>query len=100
MEADYSWLAMSPTSTERRTYEMPEMKRIELEQLCSRLHASDCGAVILTFRRAIDDQQPINAELVPTMLRSVISTVRYPDISLTYVNNGDILLQVDVMYLC
>jgi len=24
------------------------MKRIELEQMCSRLHPSDCGAVILS----------------------------------------------------
>ena len=78
MEADYSWLAMSPTSSDpRRPYEMPEMRRIELEQLCSRLHPSDCGAVILSFRRAVDDQQPTSAEMVPTMLRSVICTVRH-----------------------
>jgi len=30
MEADYSWLAMTPTTNDRRAYEMPEMKRIEL----------------------------------------------------------------------
>ena len=47
-EADYSWLAMTPTTNDRRAYEMPEMKRIELEQMCSRLHPSDCGAVILS----------------------------------------------------
>ena len=29
-EADYSWLAMTPTTNDRRAYEMPEMKRIEL----------------------------------------------------------------------
>jgi len=59
LEADYSWLAMTSTSNERRLYEIPEMKRIELEQLCSRLHPSDCGAVILSFRRAVDEQQLI-----------------------------------------
>jgi len=51
------------------------MKRIELEQMCSRLHPSDCGAVILSFRRAIDDQQPTSAELVPSILRAVICSV-------------------------
>jgi len=76
MEADYSWLAKTSSTPERHTYEMPEMKRIELEQLCSRLHPSDCGAVILSFRRAIDDQQPTSAELIPPILRSIVCTVR------------------------
>ena len=75
VEADYSWLAMTSSTTERHTYEMPEMKRIELEQLCSRLHPSDCGTVILSFRRAIDDQQPSSAELIPNILRSVVCAV-------------------------
>ena len=77
MEADYSWLALSSPSHERRVYEIPEMKRIELEQLCSRLHPSDCGTVILSFRRAVDDQQPTSAELIPAILRSVVCTVTY-----------------------
>ena len=77
MEADYSWLAMTASSNERRTYELPEMKRIELEQLCSRLHSSDCGTVILTFRREVDDQQLSSPELIPPILRSVVCTVRY-----------------------
>ena len=75
MEADYSWLALTSSSNDRRTYEMPEMKRIELEQLCSRLHPSDCGGVILSFRRAVDNEQPTNAELVPPILRSVVCEV-------------------------
>jgi len=88
MEADYSWLAMTSSANERRTYEMPEMKRIELEQLCSRLHPSDCGAVILSFRRAIDDQQLSNAELIPQLLRSVVCAVRHTHFLTTVTNQS------------
>jgi len=71
---DYSWLATSDSPV-RRPYQLPEMKRIELEQMCERVSPSDCGRVLLTFRQLIADQKALKADEIPQLLRATISQV-------------------------
>jgi hypothetical protein len=77
---DYSWLA-SNDSPVRRPYELPEMKRIELEQMCGRICPSDCGRVLITFRQLIADQETPKAEEIPQLLRATVSQVGTLDAS-------------------
>lgn len=72
---DYTWLA-SNDSPVRRQYEIPEMKRIELEQMCGHVCPTECGRVLLAFRQLVADQQTLTPEEIPQLLRTTIGQVR------------------------
>ena len=43
---DYSWLVSSP----KKCYEIPQLERLELEELCYHVKPSECGRIITAFR--------------------------------------------------
>ncbi|XP_010893422.2 protein RD3 [Esox lucius] len=64
---DYSWLANTP----RSTYDLAVGERMGLEDLCSKVHPSYCGAVILRFRQVVTENEPEVQEVSP-LFRTVI----------------------------
>lgn len=66
---DYSWLV----TKKPEFYKISEQERLELEELCRRVTASECGAVIRSFREAIVGED--RASEMPEILRSVIHQV-------------------------
>ncbi|KAK1796194.1 hypothetical protein P4O66_009266 [Electrophorus voltai] len=51
---DYSWLMSTP----RSSYDISPGERLGLEDLCSRVHPSYCGAVIIRFRQVLMENEP------------------------------------------
>ncbi|GFR71952.1 retinal degeneration 3 [Elysia marginata] len=47
---DYSWLIESPA---RPSYEVPQIERLELEELCYQIEGTECTRVIALFRQAL-----------------------------------------------
>ena len=69
---DYSWLVNRPKTPKR--YELPQMERLELEELCSRIRATECTMVISLFREGLlrkPDIQDIS-RIFRTIIRQVI----------------------------
>lgn len=66
---DYSWLV----TAKPKFYKISERERLELEELCQRVTASECSAVIRSFREAIVGED--RASQMPVILRSVIHQV-------------------------
>ena len=57
---DYSWLVTSPARS--RVTTLPEMERLELESLCSRVTPEESGRVMRAFRQALL-REPSAAEM-------------------------------------
>ncbi|PVD24339.1 hypothetical protein C0Q70_14820 [Pomacea canaliculata] len=53
--ADYSWLI----SYTPKSYEMPQMERLELESLCYKVTPEECGKIISQFRSAMTGEPAI-----------------------------------------
>ncbi|KAJ8008770.1 hypothetical protein DPEC_G00081870 [Dallia pectoralis] len=64
---DYSWLVNTP----RSTYDLPLGERMGLENLCSKVHTSYCGAVILRFRQVVMENEP-EVQEVSSLFRTVL----------------------------
>ncbi|KAL0967127.1 hypothetical protein UPYG_G00248120, partial [Umbra pygmaea] len=64
---DYSWLANTP----RNTYDLSIGERMGLEDLCSKVHPSYCGAVILRFRQAVMENEP-EVQEVASLFRTIV----------------------------
>ncbi|XP_021455757.2 protein RD3 [Oncorhynchus mykiss] len=64
---DYTWLVNTP----RNTYNVSTGERLGLEDLCSKVHPSYCGTVILRFRQVVTENEPEKQE-VSALFRSVI----------------------------
>ncbi|KAK6295004.1 hypothetical protein J4Q44_G00342300 [Coregonus suidteri] len=64
---DYSWLVNTP----RNTYDVLPGERLGLEDLCSKVHPSYCGAVILRFRQVVTENEPELQE-VSALFRTVV----------------------------
>ncbi|XP_006625975.1 protein RD3 [Lepisosteus oculatus] len=64
---DYSWLVSSP----KNSYDITPGERLELEDVCSKIHPSFCGAVILRFRQLVTEYEPEVHE-VSQLFRSVL----------------------------
>ncbi|KAM8947855.1 protein RD3 [Pelodytes ibericus] len=64
---DYSWLVSYP----KHGYEVSLVERLELEEMCSKIHPSYCGPVILRFRQLIGEYEP-DVQEVPRLFRSVL----------------------------
>ena len=66
---DYGWLCM----TREKPFEMAQLERLELEELCKKIKPDECGRVILMFRDALVREPEVHE--VPRILRAVICQV-------------------------
>ena len=66
---DYSWLA----TPKEKPYEMPQLDRLELEDLCMKVKPDECGRVIIAFRETLT-REPEQHE-IPRNLRACIHQV-------------------------
>ncbi|XP_053304512.1 protein RD3-like [Spea bombifrons] len=64
---DYTWLASFP----RQGFELSPGDELELRDICSKISPSQCGPVILRFRRLMLEFEPEGAE-IPRLFRSVL----------------------------
>ncbi|XP_004700196.1 protein RD3 [Echinops telfairi] len=67
---DYSWLASVP----RLTYDLSPGERLQLEDVCAKIHPSYCGPAILRFRQLVAEQEP-EVQEVAKLFRSVLQEV-------------------------
>lgn len=63
---DYSWLV----TVKPKPYEIPEIERLELDELCNRITPAECSKIIRSFRDAIVRDR--KAQEMPRILRAVI----------------------------
>lgn len=66
-QADYSWLISTPP----KSYQIPHMERLTLEQLASKVRPEDSGNVISEFRDIVEGI-PRDVEELPKIMRFVI----------------------------
>ena len=66
-EADYSWLISTPP----KSFEIPQMERLVLEQLASKVQPQDSGNVISEFRDAVQGI-PRDIKELPQVMRCII----------------------------
>ena len=66
-EADYSWLISTPP----KSFEIPHMERLALEQLASKVRSADSGNVISEFRDAVEGI-PRDTKELPQVMRCII----------------------------
>jgi hypothetical protein len=66
---DYSWLITKP----KKLYEISELEKLELEEVCMKVKASECSQVINMFREALVNEPKIQD--IPRILRAVINQV-------------------------
>ncbi|XP_069501260.1 protein RD3-like [Ambystoma mexicanum] len=64
---DYTWLASQP----KQVFEMAPGEMLELRDTCARIKTSQCGPVILRFRRLMLEFEPDIHE-VPRLFRTVL----------------------------
>lgn len=63
---DYSWLVTKPP----KGYDVPELEKLELEELCMKVKAVECGRVINSFRDALLSEPCVQD--IPKIFRAVI----------------------------
>lgn len=68
--ADYSWLAGTP----RPAYDLSPGERLQLEDVCAKIHPSYCGPAILRFRQLLAEREP-EVQEVSRLFRSVLHEV-------------------------
>ncbi|XP_037351954.1 protein RD3 [Talpa occidentalis] len=68
--ADYSWLASAP----RPSYDLSPGERLQLEDVCAKIHPSYCGPAILRFRQLLAEREP-EVQEVARLFRSVLQEV-------------------------
>jgi len=66
---DYSWLSI----TKEKPYEVPQLERLELEEMCLKVKPDECGRVILMFRDALVREPDVHE--IPRIMRAVICQV-------------------------
>ncbi|XP_053166203.1 protein RD3 [Hemicordylus capensis] len=64
---DYGWLVSHP----KHSYDISPGERLQLEDMCSKIHPSYCGPVIIRFRQLIAEYEP-EAPEVSRLFRSVL----------------------------
>ncbi|XP_023695181.1 protein RD3 [Paramormyrops kingsleyae] len=64
---DYSWLMSFP----RSSYELRAGERLGLEELCSKVHPSHCGRVIVRFRQVMVENEP-DVQEVTGLFRTIL----------------------------
>ena len=63
---DYSWLVNQPP----KVYEMPQLERLELEEVCAKVKPNESGQVIMMFRGSLSREPPPHE--IPRILRAII----------------------------
>ena len=66
---DYSWLVIAKD----KQYEMPQLERLELEDICMKIKPDECGRVIIMFRDALVRDPDVQE--IPRILRAVLHQV-------------------------
>lgn len=68
---DYSWLISAPV----KTYEIPQLVRLELEELCYQVKPEECGRIISLFRDSCLNEPAISEmpRIMKACIRQVIS---------------------------
>ncbi|XP_078001170.1 protein RD3-like [Glandiceps talaboti] len=66
---DYSWLI----STQPKAYEMPQIQRLEIEELCTKVKPQESGKVITRFREVLDRDPQVQE--IPLLFKAVIQHV-------------------------
>ncbi|XP_025904202.1 protein RD3 [Nothoprocta perdicaria] len=64
---DYGWLVSYP----KQSYDISPGERLQLEDMCSKIHPSYCGPVILRFRQLIAEYEP-EVQEISRLFRSVL----------------------------
>ncbi|XP_062981638.1 protein RD3 [Elgaria multicarinata webbii] len=64
---DYGWLVSHP----KHSYDISPGERLQLEDMCSKIHPSYCGPVIIRFRQLVAEYEPEPSE-VSRIFRSVL----------------------------
>ncbi|XP_020650314.1 protein RD3 [Pogona vitticeps] len=64
---DYGWLVSYP----KHNYDISPGERLQLEDMCSKIHPSYCGPVIIRFRQLVTEYEP-EAPEVSRLFRSVL----------------------------
>lgn len=65
--ADYSWLISTP----QKSFEIPQMERLALEDLASKVRPEDSGNVISEFRGIVEGI-PRDVKEIPQVMRCII----------------------------
>lgn len=65
--ADYSWLISTP----QKSFEIPQMERLALEELASKVRPEDSGNVISEFRGIVEGI-PRDVKEIPQVMRCII----------------------------
>lgn len=63
---DYSWLISSP----KKYYEIPQLERLELEELCYHVKPSECGKIITAFRDSLLNEPKLSD--LPRIMKACI----------------------------
>ncbi|XP_041347844.1 protein RD3-like [Gigantopelta aegis] len=69
---DYSWLV----SVMPKTYDIPQLERLELEELCYKVNKVECGKIIALFRDAMIREHPVN-EIARIMRSCVLQVIEH-----------------------
>ncbi|XP_027537595.1 protein RD3 isoform X5 [Neopelma chrysocephalum] len=64
---DYGWLVSYP----KHNYDISPGERLQLEDMCAKIHPSYCGPVIVRFRQVVAEYEP-EAQEVSRLFRSVL----------------------------
>uniref|UniRef100_A0A8C8SF80 Retinal degeneration 3, GUCY2D regulator n=1 Tax=Pelusios castaneus TaxID=367368 RepID=A0A8C8SF80_9SAUR len=64
---DYGWLVSYP----KHSYDISPAERLQLEDMCTKIHPPYCGPVILRFRQLIAEYEP-EVQEVSRLFRSVL----------------------------
>lgn len=66
---DYSWLVTAPV----KSYEIPQLKRLELEELCYQVKPEECGKVISLFRDSVLNEPSVKE--MPRIMKACIQQI-------------------------
>ncbi|XP_060593479.1 protein RD3-like [Ruditapes philippinarum] len=66
---DYSWLITTPV----KSYEIPQLVRLELEEMCYQIKPSECGKVITQFRDSLLNEPSVTD--MPRIMKACIQQV-------------------------
>lgn len=63
---DYSWLISSP----KKYFEIPQLERLELEEMCFNVKPSECGKIITAFRDSLLNEPKVSD--LPRIMKACI----------------------------
>ncbi|XP_070559935.1 protein RD3-like [Ptychodera flava] len=66
---DYSWLISTPP----KNFEIPQIQRLEIEELCTKVKPQESGKVITRFREVLERNPKVQE--IPLLFKSVIQQV-------------------------